>query len=155
MIDLERICREAGGTLTLLTTGHGQSGEAWVFHVTDYYEKPTHSLARLCNAVLEEAVKAVEAEKNPDPRYDVNRASNQGIDDAAAAIRALRVPENDCAMDQSVLTAFDTGMGTTPGMWEMLSEHLSEAGEKLPELLNEAIYALRDGRAKVIGIEES
>ena len=93
MIDIERICREAGGTLTRLATGHGRSGEAWVFHVTDYYEQPTHSLARLCNAVLEEAAKAAEAEKNPDPRYDVNRASNQGIDDAMKAIRALRLPE--------------------------------------------------------------
>lgn len=45
---------------------------------------------------------------------------------------------------------YDAGLGTTPGMWEMLSELLAEQQEKLPDSLNEAIYALRDGRAKVI-----
>lgn len=44
---------------------------------------------------------------------------------------------------------YDAGMGTTPGMWEMLSELLAEQEEKLPESLNSAIYALRDGRARV------
>lgn len=44
---------------------------------------------------------------------------------------------------------YDAGMGTTPGMWEMLSEILTEHEEKLPDSLNLAIYALRDGHAKV------
>lgn len=44
--------------------------------------------------------------------------------------------------------AYDTGLGTSPGMWQMLSELV--AGEKLPESLNNAIYALRDDRAKVV-----
>lgn len=43
--------------------------------------------------------------------------------------------------------AHDTGLGTSPGMWQMLSELV--AGEKLPESLNNAIYALCEGRAKV------
>lgn len=41
-----------------------------------------------------------------------------------------------------------TGMGTTPGMWEMVSEALH--GEKLPESLNAAISALAEGRATVV-----
>ena len=43
---------------------------------------------------------------------------------------------------------YDAGMGTTPGMWQMVSEALD--GEKLPESLNEAIYALVEGRATVV-----
>lgn len=43
---------------------------------------------------------------------------------------------------------YDAGMGTTPGMWQMVSEALD--GEKLPESLNEAIYALAEGRATVV-----
>lgn len=43
--------------------------------------------------------------------------------------------------------AYDTGLGTSPGMWQLLSELLE--GEKLPESLNNAIYALCEGRAKV------
>jgi len=43
---------------------------------------------------------------------------------------------------------YNSGMGTTPGMWEMLSECLD--GEKLPESLNTALYALRDGTAMVV-----
>ena len=42
---------------------------------------------------------------------------------------------------------YDTGMGTTPGMWEMASEALH--GEKLPVSLNAAIHALAEGRATV------
>lgn len=45
-------------------------------------------------------------------------------------------------------TEYDTGFGTTPGMWQLLSELV--AGEKLPESLNNAIYALCEGRAKVV-----
>lgn len=44
--------------------------------------------------------------------------------------------------------AYDTGLGTSPGMWQMLSEQV--AGEKLPESLNNAIYALRAGKARVV-----
>ena len=43
---------------------------------------------------------------------------------------------------------YDTGIGTTPSMWEMASESLH--GEKLPESLNSAIHALAEGRATVI-----
>ena len=42
-----------------------------------------------------------------------------------------------------------TGMNTTPGMWEMVSEALADAGAKLPTPVNEAIYALCNGRATV------
>ena len=42
---------------------------------------------------------------------------------------------------------YDTGMGTTPGMWQMLSDSLD--GVKLPESINNAIYALSEGRAVV------
>ena len=43
---------------------------------------------------------------------------------------------------------YDAGMGTTTGMWEMVSEALH--GEKLPESLNAAIQALAEGRATVV-----
>ena len=43
---------------------------------------------------------------------------------------------------------YDAGMGTTPGMWQMVSEALD--GEKLPESLSSAIHALAEGRATVI-----
>lgn len=43
----------------------------------------------------------------------------------------------------------DAGLNTTSGMWEMLSDVLVEHEEKLPEPLNNAIYALRDGKAFV------
>lgn len=48
------------------------------------------------------------------------------------------------------MAEFDTGMGTTPSMWEMLSDELAEEPTKLPESLNAAIYALRDGKALVV-----
>ena len=44
-------------------------------------------------------------------------------------------------------TEYDTGLGTSPGMWQMLSDLIAD--EKLPEPLNNAIYALCEGRAKV------
>lgn len=40
------------------------------------------------------------------------------------------------------------GLGTTLGMWEMLSELLE--GEKLPESLSRAIHKLCEGEAKVV-----
>ena len=43
---------------------------------------------------------------------------------------------------------YDTGIGTTPRMWEMASEALH--GEKLPVSLNAAIHALAEGRATVV-----
>ena len=43
---------------------------------------------------------------------------------------------------------FDTGMGTTPGMWEMVSDALE--GEKLPESVSRAIHALVRGTASVV-----
>jgi len=46
------------------------------------------------------------------------------------------------------MSGYMTGMGTSPGMWELLSDILE--GEKLPESLNSAIYALKDGSAVVI-----
>lgn len=48
---------------------------------------------------------------------------------------------------------YDAGMGTTPGMWEMLSDILAENSEKLPDSLNTAIYALREGKARVICVK--
>lgn len=39
----------------------------------------------------------------------------------------------------------DTGLNTTKGMWEMLSDILGDNEEKLPKSLNEAIYKLCDG----------
>lgn len=42
---------------------------------------------------------------------------------------------------------FDTGFGTTPGMWQLLSELID--GEQLPESLNGAIYALCADEAEV------
>ena len=43
---------------------------------------------------------------------------------------------------------YETGIGTTPGMWEMVSELLD--GEKLPASVSEAIKALAQGRATVV-----
>jgi len=45
------------------------------------------------------------------------------------------------------LSEWDTGMGTSPGMWEMVSDALE--GEKLPDSVNTAIYALANGYAFV------
>jgi hypothetical protein len=44
---------------------------------------------------------------------------------------------------------YDAGLGTTPGMWGMLSDLLVDYEKKLPGSLNNAIYALRDGEAFV------
>lgn len=44
-------------------------------------------------------------------------------------------------------TEYDAGMGTTPGMWEMVSELLD--GEQIPESVSDAINALAHGRATV------
>lgn len=46
------------------------------------------------------------------------------------------------------MNEWTSGMNTDPGMWEFLSELLD--GEKLPESLNNAIYALRNGDAAVV-----
>jgi hypothetical protein len=46
------------------------------------------------------------------------------------------------------MSEFDTGMNTTPGMWQMLSKALD--GEQLPEPLNGVIYALCEGVASVV-----
>lgn len=45
----------------------------------------------------------------------------------------------------------DAGLGTTLGMWEMLSELLE--GEKLPESLSRAIHKLCEGEAKVVHLK--
>jgi len=42
---------------------------------------------------------------------------------------------------------YDTGMGTTPRLWQMESEAVD--GEKLPNAINKAIRALCDGKARV------
>ena len=47
----------------------------------------------------------------------------------------------------SKLSEFDSGLNTTPLMWDLLSKMLD--GEDLPDSLNKAIYALRDGKAIV------
>lgn len=44
----------------------------------------------------------------------------------------------------------DTGLNTTKGMWEVLSDILGDNEEKLPKSLNEAIYKLCDGTAKIV-----
>lgn len=49
-----------------------------------------------------------------------------------------------------MLDEYDAGMGTTHDMWGVLSDALAEMGESLPDSVNEAIYALCDGRAKVV-----
>lgn len=43
---------------------------------------------------------------------------------------------------------YDTGMGTTPGMWEMVSDLLE--GAQLPKSASEAVRALAQGRADVV-----
>ena len=43
---------------------------------------------------------------------------------------------------------YDARMGTTTGMWEMVSEVVD--GEKLPASVSEAIKALAKGRAIVV-----
>ena len=45
---------------------------------------------------------------------------------------------------------YDTGMGTDDDMWEILSDILHENEVRLPKSLNEAIYALRVGKAMVV-----
>lgn len=41
----------------------------------------------------------------------------------------------------------DSGLNTTPGMWEMVSDALD--GVPLPESINLAIHALCEGRARI------
>lgn len=43
---------------------------------------------------------------------------------------------------------WEAGLGTTPGMWEMVSEAL--VGEKLPVSINLAIEMLCNGTAMVV-----
>jgi hypothetical protein len=54
------------------------------------------------------------------------------------------------AMTNKIAAEYDTGMGTTRLMWEYLSERLDDNKEKLPDSLNQAIYALCEGRAKLV-----
>ena len=53
-------------------------------------------------------------------------------------------------MTSKIAAEYDTGMGTTQFMWEYLSERLDDNKEKLPDSLNQAIYALCEGRAKLV-----
>lgn len=43
---------------------------------------------------------------------------------------------------------YDNGLGTTPEMWKYLSKLLD--GEKLPQRMNDAIYLLCEGKAKIV-----
>ncbi len=45
---------------------------------------------------------------------------------------------------------YDTGLGTTPGMWQLLSDILSDDETKLPQSLNAAIYALCNAEAVIV-----
>ena len=49
---------------------------------------------------------------------------------------------------------YDTGMGTTPGMWEILCDELAEAEIKLPISLWRALSALASDEARVIRADE-
>jgi hypothetical protein len=53
-------------------------------------------------------------------------------------------------MENKIAPEYDAGMGTTKLMWEYLNERLAETKEKLPYSLNQAIYALCEGRAKLV-----
>lgn len=59
-------------------------------------------------------------------------------------------PETRAVVDMLVAeaTPYDTGLGTTPGMWQELSDLVE--GEALPDSLTKAIYALCEGEAKVV-----
>ena len=46
------------------------------------------------------------------------------------------------------ISKFSAGLGTTPAMWEMVSEALD--GEKLPLAISAAIYALCDGSVAIV-----
>jgi hypothetical protein len=46
------------------------------------------------------------------------------------------------------MSEYDAGLNTTPGMWQMVSEALE--GEKLPVAINEALYLLCEGKARVV-----
>lgn len=45
---------------------------------------------------------------------------------------------------------YNTGFGTTPGMWEFLSELLD--GEQLPKPLSDAITLLQNGQIQLCNI---
>lgn len=47
----------------------------------------------------------------------------------------------------------ETGMGTTPGMWEMVSKALDSVG--LPYPINKVIHALCEGTAQVVPMDQS
>lgn len=88
-IDLERICREAGARFDTVGEESGMYC-GWVFPTNNNDRCP--SLSRLCNAVLEEAEKAVEVVH---VMFEDEPTGRGYLDDAVKAIRALRVPEKD------------------------------------------------------------
>ena len=51
-------------------------------------------------------------------------------------------------MSDEPKSVYDTGLGTTLIEWELVSDLLT--GEMLPESINEAIYALREGQAFIV-----
>ena len=58
-----------------------------------------------------------------------------------------KTPHNTPMGGYSPDPVVDTGWGTTPGQWEMVSEALD--GVQLTEDINKTIYALCEGRAKI------
>lgn len=88
-------------------------------------------MSELTSKEIEAVHSAIEMELYP-------CASQERASEIAGFVRGLLVES----------LKYGTGMGTTPGMWEMASEALH--GEKLPESLNAAIQALAEGRATVV-----
>lgn len=60
--------------------------------------------------------------------------------------------EGSCLCTEVATDTSECGMGTMRGMWEIVSQLLD--GEKLPESVNAAIYALCEGTARVIRTED-
>ena len=88
-------------------------------------------MSELTSTEIEAVHSAIEMELYP-------CASQERASEIAGFVRGLLVES----------LKYGTGMGTTPGMWEMVSEVLD--GEKLPASVSEAIKALANGRATVV-----
>jgi len=71
----------------------------------------------------------------------------QEIIELRRMISSREITEHKFA-DDNYWHDLESGFGATPSEWSMVSEELN--GAPLPEPINEAIYALRDGRAVVI-----
>jgi hypothetical protein len=81
------------------------------------------------------------------PHDEVPSRKDTEIEGLRAEVERLR----DIAKDLRSANDYDAGMGTTPGMWQLVSELLDN--EKLPVSINVALEELCEGKARVVQLE--